>query len=683
MGLRIGIDSGGTFTDVMAVESDGSIRVVKVPSTPDNPARAFDDGVRRMLRELGRPASEIESVLHGTTVAINAIIERRFPSIALITTAGYRDLLEIARQTVPGERGSIYHWVKPPRVVPLRQVHEITERVDAHGEVITPLDEEQARRLARALRAAGIATVAVSLINSYANPRHEQRLLAILREEYPACFVSISSETLCEFREYERTITTCMNAVLMPLLSSYLKSVQQGLHALNERSTLFVMKSAGGVVSAERAAAQPVYTALSGPSAAVLGMAWLGNRIGFENAIMFDMGGTSTDVALIEHGRPPITSEARIDIYPLRAPTVDIVSIGSGGGSIVSVGSGERVTVGPRSAGASPGPACYNKGGREPTVTDANLVLGRIPPYLVGGELKLRPDLAAAAIEEFGKRVGLTQVEAADGILEIAVFNMSDAIRQVSVRRGRDPRDFALFALGGAGPLHACRLAQLLEIPTVVVPVHPGLGCSLGLLVADVKDDFVVTDVQREDRIDLPRMLRQFETLEAQADASLARQGIAPAQRVLRRAADLRYKGMASELTVSAPDGAVGPAEFRELLGRFHAAHQETYGYSYQGRQLVEVVNVRVSGIGLLPHFEPLAVATGGSDAASARVAQRPVFFESERRFVDCPIYDRSKLRAGNAFTGPAIIEQYDTNTVVHPGQKVEVDSLGNLVIRV
>jgi len=683
LGIRVGIDSGGTFTDVMAIGEDGRVHSVKVASTPKNPALGFEDGLQKALSLLEISPSQLEFILHGTTVAINAIIERRFPEVALITTEGFRHILEIARQTVPGERGSIYHWVKPPRVVPLERVYEITERISASGEVIVPLDQEQVRNLARQLKAEGIEVAAVSLINSYANTRHEDQIRRILLEEHPSLFLATSSETLCEFREYERTLTTCINAVLMPLVSSYLNALSHRLQELGGKSPLFVMKSAGGVVTADRAAAQPLSTALSGPAAAVLGMAWLGRQSGFENIISFDMGGTSTDVALIESGRLPITPEAELDIHTVRAPTVDVISIGSGGGSIAGIGPADRVTVGPRSAGASPGPACYGQGGEEPTVTDAHLVLGRIPAFLVGGEIQLDPELAHAAVTRFGKKLGLSVEEAAEGILEIAAFNMSDAIRQVSVRRGRDPHDFALFALGGAGPLHACRLAQLLEIPTVVVPSHPGLGCALGLLVADVKDDFLITAIHREDQFDFPRLNRQFADLEARATASLEQQNIPAAQREFLRGADLRYQGMASELTVPVPNGEMGPEKAKQMLDNFHQAHHDNYGYSYQGQQLVESVNLRVSAVGLLPHLEPRPIAAGEADPEAALTGQRKVFFEEVRNFVECPLYQRSELKAGNRLTGPAVIEQYDTNTVVHPGQTLGVDALGNLVITI
>lgn len=683
MGVRIGIDSGGTFTDVMAVGEEGQIHTLKVPSTPEDPAQGFEEALRQMLETLDISPSQVDWVLHGTTVAINAILERRFPTIALITTKGFRDLLEIARQTVPGERGSIYHWVKPPRVVPLERVYEVTERVSATGEVIVPLHVDEARALARRLREEGIESVAISLMNSYANSDHEEQLREILLEEHLSCFLCTSSETLSEFREYERTLTTCMNAVLMPILSSYLESLRERLQKLDGQFPLYVMKSAGGVVTAQRAIKQPVATALSGPSAAVLGMNWLGSHSGFENLITFDMGGTSTDVALIESGRLPISPEAHLDIYDIRSPTVEVISIGSGGGSIAGISPGNRVTVGPRSAGADPGPACYGKGGQEPTVTDANLVLGRIPPYLVGGDIRLDPKLAEAAVGQFGKALELTLVEAAEGILEIAAFKMSDAIRQVSVRRGRDPHDFALFALGGAGPLHACRLAHLLEIPTVVVPFYPGLGCALGLLVADVKDDFLITDIYREDHLDFERLNRQFATLEARANKSLDQQKIPAAQRKLQKGADMRYKGMASELTIDVPDGPLGPAEAKEMLNRFHSSHQESYGYSYQGQQLVEIVNLRVSSIGSLPHLEPQTIPEGDKDASAALMGQRRVYFENVKDFVECPVYDRSKLLSENVLAGPAIVEQYDTNTVVYPAQQLSVDSLGNLVIAI
>lgn len=681
MGYRIGIDSGGTFTDVMATDGGGGVFTVKVPSTPQDPSLAFAEGVRRVLEVLGAGPEEVEALLHGTTVATNALLEGKFPPIGLIVTQGFREILEIARQTVPGEWGSIYVWVKPPRVVPLERVHEVRERMTYRGEVQVPLDEEDVRQVARRLRDQGVGTLAISFLHSYANPAHERRAREIIEEEHPGCYLSTSWETLPEFREYERTLTTCLNAALKPVISRYLNGLQERVARLGVRTPLQVMKSAGGVVSADKAALQPVYTVLSGPSAAVLGMATLGRQAGHEDLITLDMGGTSTDVSLIEKGQPWVSTSGEVYIYPIKAPTIEIATIGAGGGSIAWVGTGERIKVGPHSAGAEPGPACYGKGGEEPTVTDAHLVLGRIPPYLLGGEIPLDPKRAEEAIRQLGKRIGLDPLETAWGIIEIANFNMTGAIRQVSVRKGRNPADYALVAMGGAGPLHACRLAELLGITTVLIPPYPGLGSSYGLLNADVKDDFVLTDVQGEGELEPERIGRHYVGLEEKARESLERQGVSPAARVISRSADLRYEGMATELNVSIPSGPLSDREMNELFERFHQSYQETYGYAYRGEQPVELVNLRCSGVGHLPKLRLKEVPNGDGSPPSI-TARRRAYFGVNGDAVECPIYDRKELRAGDPIVGPAIVEESNATTAIPPGWRARVDRWGSLVIQ-
>lgn len=682
MKYRIGIDSGGTFTDIMVAGEDGRIYSLKIPSTPRDPSLSFLEGIRRALGELGAGPDKIEAVLHGTTVATNALLESNFPAIGLVVTRGFREILEIARQTVPGEWGSIYVWVKPPRVVPLERVQEVTERVGPRGEVQIPLNEEEMRAVARWFKEKGIEAVAISFLHSYINPAHELRAREILEEEHPDCHLSTSWETLPELREYERTLTTCLNAALKPVLSRYLSGLSSKMARLGIQAPLQVMKSAGGVMDAERAIVQPVYTVLSGPSAAVLGMAAMCRQAGYPGLITLDMGGTSTDVSLIERGMPLVSTSGEIDIYPIKAPTVEIASIGAGGGSIAWLGAGERIRVGPRSAGADPGPACYDKGGGEPTVTDANLALGRIPPYLLGGEMGLRRERAEEALQGLGRRIGLGLAETAHGIIEIANFNMTGAIRQVSVRKGKNPVDYALVALGGAGPLHAGRLAELLGIQTVIVPPYPGLGAAFGLLVADVRDDFVLTDVQREDRIDLGRLNQRYRELEAKARESLERQRVPKENCSILRTADLRYVGMATELNVPVTLKELTKEQLRDIFSRFHLAHQEAYGYSYQGKQLVEWVNLRCAGIGLLPKLHLPEVPVRGSGGSPPVQARRPVIFEGDGRPIDCPIYERSGLLAGDHIEGPAIVEEYNATTVILPGQVAEVDRWGNLVIQ-
>ncbi len=680
MGYRVGIDSGGTFTDLLAINDAGDVEIIKVPSTPQNPDIGFRNAVEALINDRGIPASDIETILHGTTVAVNAILQRNFPDIGLLTTKGFRHILELARQTVPGERGSIYVWVKPPRIVPLKNVREITERLDSKGGVMTPFDDTECREAARWYRDNDIGTVAICFINAYASGDHERRARDIFKEEFPDCFVAISSETLPEYREYERAVTTSMNALLMPILGQYVRELQTHLGDLGVDAPLYVMKSAGGASRADFAIENPVYTALSGPAAAVVGSAWLGRNAGHNDLITFDMGGTSTDVSLVEGGFPALVSETEIDVYPVRAPSIDVISVGAGGGSLAWLAPGDRLRVGPKSAGADPGPACYGGGGMEPTITDANLFLGRLSTSLAGGTVMLDRRLSEAALARLGKEIGLSPVELAFGIIEIGEMNMADAIRQVSVQKGRDPRLFSLVASGGAGPLHGCSLGEILHIPRVLIPPSPGIGCSLGALVSDVREDFVHTDIQREADADIARIRDQFMQLEKRAIEALSRQGFDESNRSIVRSADLRYRGMRTELTVFVGEGEFNEALVAEMFDALHDAHDSAYGYAYRGVQQVELVNVRVAGLGKMLPVEPFAAMSNGGDLKSAQTAQREIYI-GPLGWVDTPIYDRTGLSGGMTFAGPAVIEQYDTTCLILPGQSVTVDSHGNLIV--
>ncbi len=677
MPFRIGIDSGGTFTDLLAIDEHGTTRVIKVPSTPASPDLGVRNALAAFLKETGGDAGKIEAVLHGTTVAVNAILQRKFRPMGMLVTEGFSHIVEMARQTVPGERGSIYVWVKPPRIVPLANVREVPERMDARGGVITPFDENACRAQACWFRERQIDTVAVCFINAYAEGAHERRAREILLEEYPGCHVAISSETLPEYREYERAVTTCMSALLMPLLGDYVKKIQGHMAELGIAAPLYMMKSGGGASRADLAVEQPVHTALSGPAAAVVGSAWLGRNCGRSELITFDMGGTSTDVALIENGKPAMVSEVEVDVYPIRTPAIDVVTVGAGGGSLAWLAPGERLRVGPRSAGADPGPACYGRGGTEPAITDANVFLGRLGTKLAGGAVTLDIELAKVALTTFGAKLGLSALETARGILEIGEMNMADAIRQASVQKGRDPRLFTLTAGGGAGPLHASSLAEMLRIPEVLIPPSPGIGCSLGALVSDVREDVVMTDIQREEDADADRLRRNFDRLEKQATEALERQGFGAKDRVLARSADLRYRGMRTELNVTLPPGTIDATLIAALFDAFHDVHQQSYGYAYRGKQKIEVVNLRVTGLGKLRELRPKAVHGTG---AAAPVGTREVYFAPDG-FRPTPIYARATLTPGTAFAGPAIVEQYDTTTVIHPGQHARVDDQGNLIV--
>lgn len=680
MGFRVGIDSGGTFTDLFAVDEEGREVVVKVPSTPSSPDLAVRDALAKLIERLDGEPGRIEAVLHGTTVAVNAILQRKFPPIGLLVTRGFRFILEMARQTVPGERGSIYTWTKPPRIVPLANVREVTERLDHRGEVLTDFDEDDCRAQARWFRDRGIRSVAICFINAYANSAHEQRAKEIFGQEYPDCTVTTSSETLPEYREYERAVTTATNALLVPILGRYVDNVQAHLDDLGIAAPLYIMKSAGGATLAELAARQPVHTALSGTAAAVVGSAWIGRGSDLPDLLTFDMGGTSTDVALIEGGYPALVSEVELDVYPIRTPAVDVVSVGAGGGSIAALVPGNRFQVGPRSAGADPGPACYGRGGTEPTVTDANLLLGRLPELLAGGAVRLDRAAAEAALARLGEPLGLDALAMARGIIEVGELNMADAVRQISVRKGRDPRRFTLIAGGGGGPLHAASLAEILSVPLVLVPPAPGVGCSLGALVSDVREDFVMTDIQSEEACEVGRLAENFASLEARAVELLERQGFGPSERSILRRADLRYRGMRTELLVDVPSGPMDEQAVAAMFDNLHSAHEDAYGYSYRGVQPVELVNLRVTGVGHMRPAPPFRGREGAADAGAALSGTRQVYFNGTG-FVETPVFQRPLLTAGSRFAGPAVVEQYDTTILVLPGQKATVDAQGNLRI--
>ncbi|MDX2223840.1 MAG: hydantoinase/oxoprolinase family protein [Rhodospirillaceae bacterium] len=669
---HLGIDSGGTFTDVMAVDDAGRMTVLKVPSTPRHPPDGPLNGIAGLQAQLNGAA--IADVSHGTTVGLNALLQRKFPPVGLITTRGFRHVLEIARHTVPGEWGTIYAWVKPPRVVPLENVIEVDERIDKNGHVVAPLDEASVAAAAERLMADGIVTIAVCLIHAYRNAAHERRVREILLARNPKWLISLSSEIMPEFREYERMVTTATNAVLTPLLGQYFAEFGARVaKSLGPSANVFVMRSAGGVVNVEEAASQPLRTALSGPAAGVLGMARTAQAAGFPHAITFDMGGTSADIAAVDHGEPHITTDAAIDVYPLRTPTIDLVTIGAGGGSLITIGVGGRIQVGPQSAGADPGPVCYGKGGQVPTVTDANLVLGRLPPALLDGGVALDRAAARAALAACGKPLGLSAEDLAFSALEIVSNNMAGAVRQVSIKRGLDRRKYALLAFGGAGPLHAVRMAELLGMATVIVPPYPGLGSCVGMLLADVRLDASATFLQKESEFDAAAAALAIADMTSTLAGRMARHGLTAPQFVA--SADMRYVGMGTELNVPIPpDGLAGLPE------AFHKAHEGVFGYAYRGRHQVQAIALRVTAVGARGISMP-AFAFDGAVAAPRAAGTRAVVFDLKHGPQDTPIYRRRELPAGWSHAGPVIVDQYDSTTVIPAGFTVTVDRLGNLIV--
>ena len=689
--LRIGIDTGGTFTDVVAVdEATGAIFMTKTPSTPHDPSVGVLDGINKILRLVDHTAATpaVASVSHGTTVATNALLQERFPGLGLVTTQGFRHLLEIARQAVPRGYGNSYFWVKPDRIVPLRLVREVPERLNFRGEVLRAFDEAAAAEAARWFRDNGIDSIGVSFIHAYANPEHEQRMRAVLEREHPGAHVSISSEVLPEYREYERTVTTLVDAFVKSRVSDYVGAIQARLDTeLAKGVPFYVMKSNGGVISAREVAAQPITTILSGPAAGALGASLLARAAGFDRVLTADAGGTSTDVCLVEYGVPGLTTDGAVGRFPVKVPMIDIVTVGAGGGSIAWIAPDGGLKVGPRSAGADPGPLCYGRGGTEPTVTDAHLLLGRIPPRLLGGEIQLDVERAQKGIAALAAHLGLEPAHAAEGILEIAAWNQANAIQQVSVKRGLDPRDYTLVAFGGSGPLLAGRLVDLLRLRAALIPVSPGNVSALGLLTVDLKNDYVQTFVQRHDRLDHAMVNAHLARLEALARAALAAEGFAEHEMRVERSADLRYFGQAWEVAVELPPGVIDERSASVAGERFHEAHEQRYGYSYRraadrgtaGRQTMEWVNLRVTGIGPIARPKLRELPPGDGRPARALTGKRAVVFAEKP--AECAVYERTLLAPGDTLDGPVIVEEYGATTVVYPGQRVVADRFGNLVL--
>ena len=679
--IRVGIDTGGTFTDVVAVEDGGDGRVVaiKTPSTPADPADGFLTGIRKVLSTMDATAADLVSVSHGTTVATNQLLTGDVTGIGFVTTGGFEHLLEIARQSVPDGYGNSYFWVKPPRIVAADLVRGVGGRLDHAGTEVRPFDLGAAREAALFFKERGVRTVGVCFLHSYANPAHEERMREILAEVHPDAVVSISSEVLREYREYERAMTTLVDAAVKVRVAAYVRRLRKELDAFTGNAVPFhIMKSNGGVLSADEVVHQPVTTVLSGPAAGALGAALVTREAGFDRVLTLDGGGTSTDVSVVLHGEPALTTEGTVGAYPCKIPMIDIVTVGAGGGSIAWLSPEGALKVGPRSAGADPGPLCYGRGGTEPTVTDAHLVLGRIPPHLLAGELPLSVEAARAGLKDLGAKLNLDLAAAAAGILEISAWNQANALRQITVQRGLDVRDFALVTFGGSGSLLLCRLIDIVGVPVGVVPRDPGNLSAFGLLTVDVKVDHVQTYVSRDAHLDVAAVAAHLATLSARASAALAGEGFAPEERRFAASADLRYFGQAFEVRVPL-SASFDRAAADEAVAAFHDAHERLYGYCFRDRpeQQVEWVNLRVTGIGPISRPSVSAVTTAGP---LERSGTRPVCFDGT--FEETPTYWRPSLPAGSTVEGPAVIEEYGATVPLHPGFSATVDHLGNLIVR-
>jgi N-methylhydantoinase A len=679
-GFRLAIDIGGTFTDVVLLDAfSHRLTFVKEPTTPADRAQGFFAGIEAVLGAAQAGPDEVLTIAHGSTVATNAVLEGKGSRLGLITTLGFRDMLEIGRAYIPGIFTNYLRWQKPERLVPLERVRAVPERVTADGGVLAPLNEDAVRQAIAELMAEGIEALAISFLHSYANPEHEERVERIAREMAPELFVSRSSSVLPEYREYERTMTAVLNAYVMPAVSQYLGRIKNGLTARGLPRDVTVVRSDAGVMSLTTALQRPVNTVLSGPAGGVLGATAVAAAAGYPDVVSFDMGGTSTDVCLSLGAEPRLASETWISHYPVKVPIIDITTIGAGGGSIAAVSPTGALRVGPQSAGADPGPVSYGRGGTMPTVTDANLVLGRLPLDLAGGAVHL--DLAAArrAIEEqIAVPLGISIEAAALGIIRIVDEHMLGALRVVSVQRGVDPRDLALVPFGGAGPLHGAELARLAGISTMLVPRNPGVLSALGFLLSDVKQVFSRTRVGVVGQLDEATYQRNLDQLIAEGDAWLEHEGVPEAQRVIELAVDLRYRGQAYELPIRVRLP-LDTLAWNDAVLRFHAEHKRRYGYD-QPFVPVEAVTLRATAIGTLPKPVFTRHEMASAEADAALIHRRPVIFADGVR--DTPIFDRERLETGAHLTGPAVIVQSDCTTLIHPGQAVSVDAYGNLIVQ-
>lgn len=677
MNYRIGVDTGGTFTDVALIsEKTGDILVTKVPSTPENSAIGVMDGVKQILTENDIPTDDISFFTHGSTVATNTLLERKGAKTALITTKGFRDILGIGRQTRP----DLYNFRarRPDPLIPRNLRFEVDERVNAEGTIIKDFNRKDIEDLIGMIKENHIESLVICLINSFLNDENEIKLRDMLAEEFPDLSLTISAEILPEIKEFERTSTVAVNGYVMPKMNFYLRDLEQSIKDYGISSDLYIMQSNGGIITTDTAVRQPVRTVLSGPAGGVISGTDVSKQTGLDNLITIDMGGTSLDAALIEHGEPQYTTNSQINDFPINVPMVEMHTIGSGGGSIAWIDSGGALRVGPHSAGADPGPVCYDKGGTEPTVSDANAILGRLnPDSILGGKMKMNLEGARKAVKEkIAEPLGLTAEEAAEGILKVVNANMVRGIRVVSVEKGHDTRDFSLLAFGGAGPLHAVDIAQELESKNVIVPPSPGINCAAGMLIADVRHDYVNSFISITSTIDYDRLNQSLKTLEDTARETLKQQGFDGDDVEIDHSIDLRYVGQAYDINVELQGAEVDASVLNNAIQNFHAIHEKIYGFS-RVEESLETVNIRVSSFGLIEKLESKKLEAGSG--AEVPYTTRDVYFDGE--FHETRIYQRSDLYLDYEFAGPAVIEQLDSTTVIFPNQNVKVDQFGNLVI--
>ena len=678
----IGVDVGGTFTDFSVFDQEtGELFNYKDSSTPADPSKAIVKGVQDVLEIKKAKPETVSYLAHGTTVGTNALIEKKGCRLGLITTKGFKDLMEIGTQRRP----SLYNLQaqKPYPLVPSGLNCTVTERIRYDGSIETPLDEEETREVVRYLKAQGVAAIAVCTLFSFINPVHEERIEEIIHEEFPEAYVTISSKLAPEFREFSRMSTTVMNSYLGPVMKKYVNNFRESIAQLGIKVEPYVTQSNGSIISIKETIDCPIKTALSGPSAGVIAAAYIGKQCEADKIITFDMGGTSADISLIENYTPQVSNERYVEGYPARIPMINIITIGAGGGSIAKIDDGGALKVGPKSAGATPGPACYMRGGENPCVTDANIVLGKLnQKKILGGRMDVDIELAKNAIKtKICDKSNLDMKRAANGIITVVNSNMVRAIRSVSVEKGYDVREFSLMAFGGAGPLHACEVAKELGMKEVLIPPHPGTLCSLGLLLADTKFDLSRTKVMNGEAGNLDSINEQFDNMVEQGTGLLDKEGVPADRRYFEFAIDMRYQRQNFEISIPVPAGKMTEETLKKALADFHAEHKRSYGYCKEDA-IVQFVSYRVSAIGVIDKPDLKASELHPEAPIQAPIEVRQVLFQNSDEYIETPVYLREEFVPGQAIPGPCICEQMDTTLVVPKGWTIHVDGYHNLKIR-
>ena len=686
--ILIGADVGGTNTDIILANTDeNKFSIHKIPTTSPDPTVGMINGIEELCAQAGLSLARVDHIFHGTTVATNAALEHKGARTGMITTRGYRDILHIGRHQRPQNYSIMQDipWQMKP-FVHRRHRKVVTERlIPPLGDVLTPLDEEEAREQIRVLKSEGVESIAVCFLFSYLNPAHENRVRQLVEEEYPEAFVTTSADVSPQFREFERFTTTCLNAFLGPKVTAYIDELSNRLKEAGSTTELHIMTSNGGVTTPRAISRKPVNTLLSGPAAGVLGGEWVARQTKRENLITLDVGGTSADIGIITP-RGIVEASARdtrIAGFPVMIPMIDVHTIGAGGGSIAYVDTGDAFRVGPRSAGSMPGPACYGNGGEEPTVTDANLVLGRLDKdHFLGGGMDIYPHQSFKVLESLMDSLGMDVYEAAEGVSTILASNMANAIRSRTIQRGHDPRQFVLAAFGGAGPLNAVEVARHLQIPEVIIPLYPGITSALGLLTTDLKYDFMLTEFMLSNEMRLEKLCRDITDLESAAHEQLHRDGLPDDRIRFLRSLDLRYLGQGYELRITIPPGPLDEKTLQSIWADFHQLHISEYGHHFPENP-IEVVNLRITGIGAMPPLSQPRFDNPYRDLDEAWLKSAETYFRVDGSLKKLPteFFERSRIPIGAAITGPAVIFQKDSTTVLPPGSRAVVDESGNILI--